>query len=382
MHVFMLDAPLTALVAVSAWLILASEDFRRTDVAALAGLTVGLGINVKAQFAQLLAGLVIVVLVHGGWRNRRGFAAFCAPALLVGSPWYLLHFSTLGNLLELAGTAPGVAAGNAPPTFSLENLTWYLWSTLDSQLYLPLFLLAAAGTVWTVLSLVRARGQPAALLEFLLGGFAAWLALTITPHHDIRYGLPLLAFTAVIGTGWIACLPRKLALVAVTFLVVAVLANTLATSFGVGGEVSLALPQRVASLEKLVAYSSNGFLAGGPIRDGDLPGLLEQLHREGVRTVTWGSSQSEGPDFSLEGLIALVRIANLTYLVGRSPEFSRSSSTATLVHEQIRAADPPPCARLHDGTGVWVVRYDAAAAKLALYCPSRRPQFYRAGSIA
>jgi hypothetical protein len=30
---------------------------------------------------------------------------------------------------------------------------------------------------------------------------------------------------------------------------------------------------------------------------------------------------------------------------------------------------------------VWVVRFDAAAGKLALYCPMRRPQFYDVGAV-
>jgi 4-amino-4-deoxy-L-arabinose transferase-like glycosyltransferase len=382
-HVFMLDAPLTALVAVSAWLILASEDFSRPGLAGLAGLAVGVGLNVKAQFPQLLVGLVAIVLLHGGWRNRRGFAIFSAVALAVGSPWYVAHLSDLGHLLELGGTSSEVSASVAPPTLSVDNLTWYLWSTLNSQLYLPLFVLASAGTLWTFLDVARNRGeQQAARLELLAGGFAAWLALTLTPHHDIRYGVPLLAFVAVIGTGWITCLPRTAGRAAGALLVLAVLANTLGIAFGAGGGVSVALPGRLADLDQVVVYSTDGFLAGPPSRDGDVPGLLAALRREGVRTVTWSVGESQAPDFSLEGLVPLARIANLSYVFTQgSPEFTRSANVATLVHESVTRRATPTCTRLSDGTGVWVVRYDEAASKLALYCPTRHPQFYDVGTV-
>jgi 4-amino-4-deoxy-L-arabinose transferase-like glycosyltransferase len=56
-HVFILDPQLTALVAVSVWLILASEHFSRVDVAAVAGVVGGLGMLVKEPFAPDRAGV-------------------------------------------------------------------------------------------------------------------------------------------------------------------------------------------------------------------------------------------------------------------------------------------------------------------------------------
>jgi hypothetical protein len=382
-HVFLLDAPLTALVSVSVWLVLASEDFSRTGVA---GLAVGLGLNMKAQFALFLVGLVLIVLLHGGWRNWRGFAIFCVVAGAVGLPWYIVHFSELGELLELSSSGPGTPVGNIPPTFSSANLTWYFWSVLNSQLLAPLFILAFGGGLWTLVTLVRDRGRPAARLEFLAGGFAAWLVITFPDaHHDIRYGLPLLGYLAVVGTGWIACLPRTARLAAIALLVLGVAANTLSIDFGVGREVTLELVHPAAQGEqfpdRIVLYLTNGFLASAPSRDGDVPGLLEALHREGVSTVSWSAEQSLLPDFSEAGLVPLAQIADLTPVVTRSLEYSRSASDATLVHEAVTARTPPTCTRLSDGTGVWVVRYDTAAGKLALYCPTRRPRFYDAGGV-
>jgi hypothetical protein len=385
-HVFMLDAPVTAAVAVAVWLVLASEDFSRPGVSAAAGLAVGLGVNIKVQFALFLVGLVLIALVHGGWRNWRGFAIFATVALVVGLPWYIAHSSELSEMFELASSGPGTPPGNIPPTLSFDNLTWYFWSVLNSQLLAPLFILAVIGSAWTLVRVMRERGKHTARFEFIAGAFAAWVVITfVTPHHDIRYGLPLLAFLSVLATGWIAQLARTPRLTAIVVLVLAVAANTLGITFGVAQEAKVALVNVLPSSEQLpdriVLYSTNGFLASAPSRDGDVPGLLEDLHREGVRGVVWGADQSELPDFSAAGLTPLARIAGLTPLLAQHPEYSHSASVATLIHEPVTARTPPTCTRLSDGTGVWVVRYDAAARKLALYCPSRRPQFYDVGRV-
>lgn len=383
-HVFMLDAPLAALVSVSVWLVLASDDFSRPGIAGVAGLAVGLGLNMKSQFPLYLAGLTVIALLHGGWRNWRGFAIFCVVAAVVGAPWYVVHFSELGTLLEAGGNAPGVAPGNAPPTLSVHNLLWYFWIVLNSQLLVALFILAAGGAVWMLVMAVRSRSGRGVRLEFLAGACAAWLAITLLPHHDIRYSLPLLAFTAVIGTGWIASLPRTPRVAAIALLVLGVGGNTLGMDFGVGREVTVALPRLLSGASEppdVVLYATNGFLVSAPSRDGDVPGLLESLHREGVRTIAWGFGQSAEPDFSYEGLLPLVRIAQLSPVVTQKPELSSSTSVATLFHAPVTAHAPPTCTRLSDGTGVWVARYDTAAGKLALYCPSRRPQFYDPGAV-
>jgi len=373
-HVFMLDAPLTALVAVSVWLMLASKDFSRWEIAALAGLAVGLGFNMKSQFPLFVAGLTLFMLVRGGWRNWRGFAIFCVPAIVVGAPWYIYHFSELNKLLELGGNLSGANPANFPPTLSTANLLWYFWSVLNSQLLTPLFVLVAGGTLWTLVKVVRGDSRRALRLEFLVGAFTAWLAITITRHHDVRYGMPLLAYLAVIGTGWIVYLPRTSRLAALALLAIGVVGNTLGNDFGVGREVKLAVGSN-----QVVAYSTTGFLVGAPSYDGDVPSLLEALHREGVKIVTWTLKQSEAPDFSLEGLLPLVRIAGLEPSVTQRLEYASLANVATLVHEPVSDSKPPPCARLSDGTGVWVVRYDTVAKKFASYCPTRRPQFYAPG---
>ncbi len=343
-HVFMLDAPETALVAVSMWLLLASERFGRTPLAALAGLAVGAGLLSKVQFPFFVAGIVLTALALGGRRNWRGLAAFAAIALAVGAPWYIDHISELGTITKLAGTSSGAAAGNLPPTLSSANLTWYAWSTLNSQLLAPLFLLTLGGGIWTLAVLLRDRDLSDARIELLAGGFVAWLAITLTPHHDLRYDMPLMPYLAVIGTGWIVQLPRAARLATATLLIAAVVANTLATTFGVGGQVEAKLvgspPNTEAFPDRIVLYSNKGFLVAGPQRDGDVPELLRALRREGVEVVAFDRTQIEAPDFSSEGLGPLAMIAGLLPSI-ETALANQSAAAVAVIHEPIGQESSP-----------------------------------------
>lgn len=229
--------------------------------------------------------------------------------------------------------------------------------------------------------MVRDRVARGPTLEFLVGGFVAWLAITLTALHDIRYDMPLMPYLAVIGTGWIVHLPRTARVAATGALVLAVAANTLGSTFGVGGQAELKLvhspPATEAQSDRVVFYSNRGFLVAGPKRDGDVPGLLRALRRDGVRTIVVSVEESSGPDFSFEGLIPLASIAKLTPIFTRGQRFSGSSDVVTLVHKSISPNGPSPCARLSDGTGVFVVRYRPSSGRLMLYCPYRDPSFYQ-----
>jgi 4-amino-4-deoxy-L-arabinose transferase-like glycosyltransferase len=380
-HVFMLDAPETGIVAVSIWLLLACERFSNVKLSGVAGLAVAAGLLTKVQFPFFILGIVLCALMRGGWRNRRGLITFAGVAIVFGSPWYIRHLSELSEITKLAGTNSGATAENLPSTFSLHNLTWYLWSILDSQLLLILFALLIVGVAWTGVALARRSADAfGARLEFLVGAVVAWLSITLTPHHDVRYGMPLLPYLAVTATGWIALLPRTARAVAIATLVAGVVLNTLSTTFGVGGHVELAVGKSLASTyiapSSIILYTNSGFLVAGPKRDGDVPALLEALRRDGVTRVSWSLNNSLVPDFSYEGLIPLTLIAKLPYTMTVRAKFSPSSTGATLIHRTLSPSIPSPCVTLSDGTGVFVVRANPQSDELMYYCPFRRPSYY------
>jgi 4-amino-4-deoxy-L-arabinose transferase-like glycosyltransferase len=393
LHVFMLDPPETALVAIAVWLLLESEDFSRIGFAAAAGGAVGLGMLTKVQFAPFVVGVILVALLRGGWRNKRGFVVFAAVALVLAMPWYLDHLAQFKTFTTDASQHQGVPVGDVPPTLSLANFAWYFWNILNSQFMAPLFAFIAVGTAWMGLTLFRhrrealapGRGPFGVRLEFFAGAVVAWLLITSTPAHDIRYAMPLMPYLAIIATGWIVYMRRPVRVLAVALVLVGVGANTLSSTFGVAGTAQVQFVHPLPAGEELADsvrfYTNQGLLVSGPQRDGDVPGLLDDMHRDGVRTVAWSYEESTAPDFSFEGIFPLLRIAKIAGIMTATPEFTYSADVATLIHEPLSAQSPPTCTRLSDGTGMWIVRYDQAAGKLALYCPTRSPRYYSVGQV-
>jgi 4-amino-4-deoxy-L-arabinose transferase-like glycosyltransferase len=377
-HVFMLDAPLAALVAVSVWLILRSDRFARAPTSALAGIAVGAGLSSKEQFPQFVVGLLLVVLLRGGWRNRRGLAAFAGAALLVGLPWYVANLGRLGILLDAASGVHGVPPEGRPPLLSMANLTWYAWATLNGLLFAPLTAFATVGVASAAAGLVRdvrrrVRVTAADVRPELLGGLAcAWVVLTAVPHNDMRYTMPLVVYLATLGTAWVLRLAPAPRAAATGALLLAVLAATLGASFGVGGVARITLADEpyppeyryllrnygVPSTRQVTLYANRGFMVTAPRRETDLPGLLAALREHGYTGVGWIREQAilGDPAFDLQGLWLLVRFARLDEpaLTLRVP-WDMSDPRHALLVRQALPAETRPCLVLADGSGLWVV---------------------------
>lgn len=384
-HVFIVDAPDTALVALCVWLILASDRFARTPVAALAGVAMGLGIETKQQFPFFLAGLVAVVLLRErGWRNWRGIAAFVVAAVVVGSPWYLVHLS---ELAELTGDSVGAATpGTLPSRLSLDNVTWYGWGALNTLLYAPLFAIAAIGIGRAAVDVVRSRRalDPRDVRpELLAGALVSWLMLLATPIHVVRYMLPMIVYIAALGTAWIVTARPRWQRVATAALACAVIATTLGASFGVGGRVRLMLasgsvPDRsvygIRLPDQVVLYAPRAFMVSGPDRGGDMLALMHALRRSGIEQVAWMPETEEPQYFNHYGIDMFAAMANLATLGSIVPE-ALPPRTAMLLRSR-KFGSAPPCLRLGDGTGVWVRLGRTYSRAVPDYCPSRSPASY------
>jgi hypothetical protein len=396
-HVFMIDAPETAMVAVSIWLILASERFSRVGSSAWAGLAVGLGMLTKEPFVFFVAGVILVTLVRGGWRCWQGLTAFVLVGALVALPWYLSEFSAVQGLAQGAATnhhnAPGLAPlGTYPPSLSVTNLFWYFWTILNVQLFAPLFAFAIIGGVWVIVGLARRRAVSPLSWELTVGAFGAWLGISSTFPHDARYSMPLLLYLAVFGTGWIPRLPTVQRRLATSALALVVIVNTLGTSFGVGTTMSISAPgARPGAPEQpgVVTLATNtGYLVAGPRRDGDVLALMQALRRNGVRRIWWIDLSSReplpesNPGFSAEGLHAFAIIARLQPLykeIVYSVNELAQPTVAELGHGPVEPGWVQPCVTLSDGTGVWV-RLGSQKPSNWDYCPLRRPRLIRPNS--
>jgi hypothetical protein len=386
-HVFMTDAPETAMVAVSVWLIIATEGFSKLRVCAVAGVAAGLGMLTKEPFAIFVLGIVLVTVVRGGRRCWRGFALFAVVALVIALPWYIREHAViqgLGNEATDSSSAfPNYAGpspkGIAPPRLSSANLEWYFWNMVNVQLLVPLFVLAAVGWLWMMAGFVRGRSVSRLAPELAVGSLLAWLILTETYFHDTRYSMPLLIYPAVFAAGWIASLPGRWRTLGIAALAMAVTASTLGVSFGVGTTQRIALPGASATnLDQsgYLRFYSSGFLVSGPVRDGDLLGTLQALRRDGVRFITWNPEQGLEPDFSNGGVTALAQIAELRGLTPGASIAGLGRRVVILAHGKVETHGVPPCVTLDDGTGIWMRLGNPNAAGAQDYCPLPRPHYY------
>jgi hypothetical protein len=384
-HVFMTDAPETAMVAVSVWLIISTGGFSQIGRCAVAGVAVGLGMITKEPFPVFVVGIVGVTLWRGGRQSWRGFAVFAVIALVIALPWYISEFKEIQNIGGEASSSSSTFTQYripdvAPPRFSPTNLEWYLWIMINSQLYLPLFLFATVGWGWTMVEFARRRLISPLALELAVGAFCAWAIITETFIHDERYSMPLLIYLAVFGAGWIVKLRGRWRVAAISVLALIALANTLGTTFSVGKELKVELPGAIGNtLQRpglVTIYKDGGFLVSGPQRDGDLLGMFQALRRSGVRGVFAPPEDTTEADFSEAGVVALMTIAGLEHVSTISSPAELTERDATVFHQAVSPNLGPPCITLDDGTGVWLKRGDPNLPGSRDFCPLPKPHFY------
>ena len=364
-HQFLPDAPMAAMVAVSVWLLLASDRFARVALAAAAGVAVGLGMYTKGTFAFFVVGIIAVLLVRGGWRNRRGAIVFGAIAAAFALPYYIDQFGSIRGQADGFVTGPlPLWYGNVPfpQRDSLANFTWYFWNLVNNQLYLPLALLFFAGAGWALWRVVRAPRDAGYLPELLVGGLVGYLAMSMLVLKDPRYTLPCLVYVAVLATGWIASLHGRARRVAIGALVAIAVVNTATQDLGIGGDRVIALPMAVDSpigQYKLRLVNSNGYFTGAPSRVGEpIVDMLDRLAAEGVPRAVFDERSFATGGYHLTGL-ALLALQSDAEVPGFSPDLVTDRRTAWVVRADVAAVGREPCFMsplAPDGTGIYVYR--------------------------
>lgn len=391
MHEFYVDPGEAAMVAASVGAILWSRRFERVGVSALAGLLVTLGMLTKQTFVLFVGGLVVVVVLRGGWRNWRGLIAFLAVGATLALPWYIYHYDQL-SLLTQGATSTGIASGNAnagngitPARSSAANISWYFWNLVNHQLLAPLTLFFLVGTALALWRFARKRDPDDLTPELFVGGLVGYLGVTYINLKDPRYSLPELIYVAVLATGWITQIQRRHVrrLAIATFAALAA-TNFAMVSFGWGSPVTWTIPgphgSSVNGARTLTFFSPGGWLHGGPVEDGDLLGLIEALKRLHFRYVEFDGGSANIPDFSQNGLGVLTIEADLP-----EPAFGYNLALLTthdafILRRFAQAGDPPPCQRMVDGSGVYVEVGNPVAAPFEEYhfiCPGRKPLYYQ-----
>ena len=384
-HVFMLDGPQTAMVALTAWLLLASERFARVGVSAAAGVAAGIGMYTKGTFVLFVAGLVLMLLLRGGWRHPKGWLACGLLFAVVCGPWYVGH---LDDLRGQTSGAIGTAAGPSTPLWygtvhfpergTLANFAWYGWNLVNHQLYLPLTLFFVAGLGWAARELVvRRRLRDSYLPELLAGGLVGYVGVSMIVLKDPRYSLPCLVFVAAIATGWIVALPRRLRIAAMAVLAALFVVNTVNHNFGVGGIHRITTPWTVES--PLGEYSFTvlneaGYFEGGPSRSAQpFVDLLERIEMRGGRAVAMDGAAFDSGGWRL-GDTTLLVVGHTDLLLSFSPDAVRTRADFWITRLPIADVGRRPCIRspiADDGTGLYVYRgrVPRDPARVAPDCP-------------
>ncbi len=377
-HVFMLDGPTTAMVAVTVWGLLASDRFSRVGVAALAGVAAGAGMYAKSTFPLFLIGILAVMMLRGGWRNWRGWLAFGGVWFAITAPWYVKHWSDLAG--QTKGAAVGIQPywyGNVPypSRFSLDNFTWYGWNLVNNQLYLPLTIFLAVGIVYALWSWL-ARKDPGYAPELLAGGAMSYVAISFITLDDPRYTLPGLVYAAVLGTGWIVRAKRPVRVLGVSVLVAVLILNTVMLNFAfpAKGSHSIELPNAVANpiaSGQLVLSSSAGYIEGQPD-----PGpftvleLLERARADGARRVMFQPESLNNGGYNLNGLGVFARDAGLAYLPP-DPKLLERDSDIFVFRLTPTKQYPHPCIKsptIADGTWLYI-QWGPTRPKPDIHCP-------------
>jgi hypothetical protein len=375
-HIFLFDMALTAFVAASAALLLASDRFASRPLSLAAGVAVGLGLMTKQSFPIFIAPLVALLLARGGWRNWVNFALFAGIALVIALPWYLEHFDRLRGVATAAtGQSGGIDSnpyGTEYERFSLDNFAWYGWTFMNLHYFLPLTLFFLVGLVHTTVSWVRTR-SPAYAPELIVGSLSGYVGVALVlGFQDARYSFPAAVFVAALGVGWMTRCSRRVQVGAIVALALVLVLNTIAVNTGAFGRLDLQLGGEqvsVAGENKLVVIADHGYTSGRP-ETARLENLLESAKRDGVDVVGY---EHEAPTLSRlnpGGLMVLARTTGMALVHAGDPQLQTRRGIYLVRRE--RTGGVRPCERFSDGSALFALRGGTGEPLRSTrrYCPS------------
>jgi hypothetical protein len=364
-HVFMLDAPLAATVAIALWAFLASDRFSKRRETVLAGALLGLAVMVKTTAPIFFVGPVLAMLAGGGWREWRNIALAGAAFLAIALPWHLIH---IGDISSLTGQAPqGFApsplggSGEVGEVGAGEDLfnrfTQYGWIAMNLQYFLPLMLLFGVGLVYAIREIRTRRHVP----ELLAGIAFAYLFFAFAISlRDPRYTLPLVVFVAVIGTGWIAATRLTwLRGAAVGLLAAAAVVNVFAVASDDAGTTRISPPGDDLNIGdrsypgSFTVVNDEGYIGGPPRSDPFWVDMLDAARADGARTAKIRVREAPGFGTDYLGFLVLAREHGIREISVTDPERKPDLLIDTWVIPDSFWVDeqglPEPCARILDG---------------------------------
>ena len=290
---YMLDMPLTALVALALYLLIRSDNFADRRMSLLFGAACGCGVLLKWTFpafvflpAAFAAGTAVLVWRREGSRERLDNILGAGLIFLaLAALWYLPNYHEFRVDAKAQADFPASLIG-VPPVGSLASWLWYLWSLVNVELYLIPTLFFLAGIVYLFRRSEAARSN----LPLILSLVGAYVALSLITIKDVRQAMPMVPAVAVLATSWLEYLrPRtRQWLVAglvgygvLTFLVISfgtsAFSNTVKIPIATGSltsDVSTFAPPKTTRVTGLVLFNQRPLFLG--------PASDEEWHQEDV----------------------------------------------------------------------------------------------------
>ena len=232
---YMVEYALTALLAVSIWLLTESEGLERRALVFLFGATCGFGLLLKISFAAFILPPFLYAWIQSRHRVQSLLLAM-PPCLLLALPWYVSHLGpTIRNVLD-AGYGASAANYGIGPIFSLRAIETYLSVVASNGTSIYYVLLVVLLTGWIAL---RMDGRAFLKDFFQRGLLLLWLlpfALFLFGRNkDVRFIAPILpAFALLTGSILDFAVPRNAIGCAVGYLSLAYpMLQMFLVSFGV-----------------------------------------------------------------------------------------------------------------------------------------------------
>jgi 4-amino-4-deoxy-L-arabinose transferase-like glycosyltransferase len=373
-HNFMVDMPMAAIAALSVWLLLASDRFSKLGYSLAAGATIGAGLMTKNTFGLFVVGLVLMMVLRGGWRHWRNVLMFGGVAAAIAVPWMVRHVSGIASLTGgAAGTYEGTWWSRVPypDRWSLADFAWYGWNLVNNQLYLPLTIFFGIGLVATCVWWLRGRYRDDYTPELIAGGFVGYFLVALISLNDPRYTLPCLVYVAVLSTAWIVRASPVVRATATVALLAILVVNTATITFGLGSTVRIDPLDGPASpiRERQLTVVSHGYFEGAPRKDNVLD-VMRAARKDGARHLFL----AEGHDYAFfngGGLTVFMRMSGLQPPRNNDRKYL-GHNDVSMIRRYLQPGDPRPCTRFEDGSGVYLIRGRfeyIPFENYKLYCP-------------
>ena len=259
---YLLDMPLTAIVAMCVYGLMCTENFTRKNKSVLLGVMLGIGMLIKVQFIIFLMGPLSVVIFYSlkdgynnGTLNKRSSNIIITIlfAMMTAAFWYLPNLKKVFIVSAFSATKDGLVRG-CPDPFSVQAALYYVFTLINEQIsftYAVLFLIGL------VLYLMKITRDKAIIISWIVVPYV--ILSFFVSHKEARFILPSLPAFVLITSIGLSRLPKKYFSLIVIPAIAIVVMQLLTTNFGVGfihRDYRISLP---ASHELILFSSSNPY---------------------------------------------------------------------------------------------------------------------------